>query len=45
MLINDPFYMDKMKIKKNPPTNENITLFKYMDVSMYGCKSFSDFSP
>lgn len=33
MLIKDPHYMRKLNIQKIPPTNENITLFKYMDVS------------
>lgn len=33
MLIKDPNYMKYMKIKTHHPTNENITLFKYLDVS------------
>jgi len=32
IMHNDPHYMKKMNIKKTHPTNENITLFKYLDV-------------
>ncbi|XP_050057951.1 lysosomal aspartic protease-like isoform X2 [Aphis gossypii] len=35
MLIKDPHYMRKLNIQKIPPTNENITLFKYMDSEYY----------
>lgn len=34
MLIKDPHYIKKLNIQKTHPTNENITLFKYLDVSV-----------
>lgn len=33
MLIKDPNYTKRLNINVHPPTNENITLFKYLDVS------------
>lgn len=35
MLIKDPDYTRKLNIQKNSPTNENITLFKYLDSEYY----------
>ncbi|XP_060834883.1 lysosomal aspartic protease-like [Rhopalosiphum padi] len=35
MLVKDPHYMRKLNIQKMHPTNENITLFKYMDSEYY----------
>ncbi|XP_015371487.1 PREDICTED: aspartic proteinase A2-like [Diuraphis noxia] len=32
MLIKDPHYTKKLNIQKTHPTNENITLFKYLDM-------------
>lgn len=35
MILKDPQYAKKLNIQKTHPTNENVTIFKYMDVSSY----------